>query len=156
MVITNNKRPIEKFRDSGGAFTVGSEEDGTPITEMFPLDSELLLITQKAIYEVKMADQLDPKRENPNIPHNVQRRILDLGTDSEFVGRTLLTAKALFKKEFLPSPIDINRALVLTFEALRDIIAMDSVAKEYILAEQKEIEAAEKRICNNNSWGWPR
>jgi len=96
------KRPIDYMRESGGSFTIKSQDDGTPISELLTLNDGLLLLTQKAIYEVKLADQIDPKRENPNIPPIVQRRILDIGTDSELVGRVLLTARKLFRKEFLP------------------------------------------------------
>ncbi len=150
-----NKRPIDIERDSGGKFRIGFQDDGTPITEMLQLNDGLLVVTKKAVYEVKVADQIDPKRENPNIPHNVQRRILELGTDSELVGRILLTAKSLFKQEFLPSSINVKQALTLSFEALRDMVAMQTTATEYELAEKKEVEAAESRVPEPRSLAIP-
>ena len=55
------KRPIDIKRDSAVMCTIGSPDDGTPIMEMFPLKDGLVLITQKAVCEVKLADQIDPK-----------------------------------------------------------------------------------------------
>ena len=119
-----NKRPIDLMRSAAGSFRVGLDEDGDAITELFSLNDGLVVVKQKAIYEVRFADQIDPKRENPNIPLNIQRRILSIGADSTVVGRTLLTAKGLFQTKYLPS-IDCDRALNLSFEALQDIVAMD-------------------------------
>jgi hypothetical protein len=67
-----NKRPIDLMRESGGAFKIESNSDDTPIQEMCTLNGGLALITKNAIYEIRFADQIDPKRENPNLPHNVQ------------------------------------------------------------------------------------
>ena len=149
------KRPIDIKRDSAGMLTVGSPDDGTPITEMLTLNDGLILITKKAVYEVKLADQIDPKRENPNLPPSVQRRILDIGSDSELIGRILLTAKKLFKKEFLPNSIDLEKALSLSYEVLIEMVTMDTIAKEYKLAEKKAIEIAESRDAKDGSFAIP-
>jgi len=150
-----NKRPIDIQRDCGGQFKLESPDDGTTITDMFELNDSLLIATQKSVYEVKVADQIDPKRENPNIPHNVQRRILALGTDSELVSRTLLTAKNLFRKDFLPDSVNAKQALTFSFEALTDMVAMQTTAAEYELAEQKEIQAAQSRTPQQKSFALP-
>lgn len=119
-----NKRPIDIQRESGGTFSIEFQDDGTPITEIFQLNDCFVLITKKAVYEAKTADQIDPKRENPSIPQNVVRRILEFGADSELVGRTLLTAKSLFRKEFLPASFDAKLAMTLSFDVLKDLVAM--------------------------------
>jgi hypothetical protein len=149
------KRPIDIQRDSAGKFSIESQDDGTPITDMFQLNDALLLMTQKAAYEVRTGDQIDPKRENPNIPHNVQRRILGFGTDSELVGRTLLTAKSLIRKEFLPATVDVKQVMTLTFEVLKDLIAMHTISTEYESAEKKEIEVAHNRAPKQGSLAIP-
>ena len=122
---------------------------------MFSLNDGLVLITKKAVYEVKLSDQIDPKRENPNLPPNVQRRILEMGTDSELIGRILLTAKELFRKEFLPSFIDIEQPTSLSFEVLIDMVAMHATVTEYELVEKKEIAVAEDREQKDGSFGIP-
>ena len=87
------KRPIDIKRDSAGKFKLQADDDATGVSEMFVLNDGLLLATGNGLYEVKTADQIDPERKNPNIPHNLQRRILSLGTESELVGRTCANSK---------------------------------------------------------------
>ena len=131
-----DKRPIDLMRESGGAFKIESDSDDTPIQEMCTLNSGLALITKNAIYEVKLANQIDPKRENPNLPHNVQRRVLDVGADSALMGQTLLTANALFKGKFLPSFVDTHKAMSLIFDTLTDLVNMDIAAEEFTTIEE--------------------
>jgi len=149
------KRPIDIKRSSGGGFTIGDESDGTPISEMFTMNDGLIIITKKATYEVKLADQIDPERTNLNLPKNVQRRMLNIGSDSELIGRILLTAKNLFREHFLPTAIDHKHALVLSFEALTEILAMQNTASEYELAEKQAIEVAANRKQNDGSMAIP-
>jgi hypothetical protein len=49
---------------------------------------------------------------------------LAYGSDSEIVGRTLLTAKNLFDPTHLGESFNHDRALVLTFGVLKDLVAM--------------------------------
>lgn len=149
------KRPIDIKRESGGSFTVGSPDDATPITDLLKLNDSLLVITKKAVYEIKLADQIDPKRENPNIPHNIQKCILNIGSDSELFGRILLTANILFKKEYLPESFDIEKAFSLSYEVLVEMLAMDTIAKEYKLTEKKAFELAENREEKDRSFAIP-
>ena len=48
-------------------------DDPSEITGMFGLGESLLIVKRKGIYAIKMADQIDPNRTNPNIPNTVQR-----------------------------------------------------------------------------------
>jgi hypothetical protein len=148
-------RPIDKKRESAGSFKLQTDEDGAGITEMFQLSDGMVLATGTALYEVRTADQIDPKRTNPNIPHNLQRRILSLGTESELVGRTLMTAKALFVEKFLPPVVDAKKAMSLTFEALKDLVAMDAATNDFIATEKKEIEKMALRSPNPGSFALP-
>lgn len=150
-----NKRPIDLMRESGGAFKIESENDNTPIQEMCKLNGGLALITKNAIYEMKLADQIDPNRENPNLPHNVQRCVLNVGADSILVGQTLLTANALFKENFLPSSIDTQDAISLVFEALTDLVDMDTTSKQFTTSEEKETQAMKNRSQKSGSFAIP-
>jgi len=149
------KRPIDKKRDSAGTFTLQTNGDDTGISEMFTLNDGLLLATGKGLYEVQTADQVDPKRSNPNIPHNLQRRVLSLGTESELVGRTLLTAKGLFVESYLPPAVDVKKAMSLTFEVLKDLVAMETGADDFESTEQKEIEKMKSHSPNPTSFALP-
>jgi hypothetical protein len=113
------KRPIDRFRDSGGSFSIANPEDGTAIKEVFTYSDFLVILTEKCAYKVQTADQVDPKRLNASLPKVIQQKLFDYGTESEIVGRTLLTAKRLFRKEFLRDSVDLERGIKFSFEALR-------------------------------------
>jgi hypothetical protein len=127
-------------RDSGGRFSLDNPEDGTPIKEMFTLGDGLLLITEKCTYRIQVADQIDPERKNPTLPHNVRQKIFDHGTESKLLCNTLLLGKVMFRKEFLK--VDVERAKHLAFDALGELIAMHQAAQEFKSAETAAIGKA--------------
>src|ERR1700712_1981098 len=94
------KYPPIPSRDAAQRFSLNNPDDGTPIREMFKLDNGLLMITDRCTYRVQLADQIDPKRENPGLPPNFQQKLFDHGINSDLLCRTLLQAKVLFRKEF--------------------------------------------------------
>ncbi len=134
------KHPLIPIRDSGGTFRLNNPDDGTAITEMFRLDSGLLMITEKCTYRVQVADQIDPGRNNPALPHNFHQKLFDHGTSSELLCRTFLQAKVIFRKEF--QLIDTNRAMQLSFDPLSDLVAMHETAQTFKSMEQVAIEKA--------------
>src|SRR5262249_32256833 len=117
------KRPIDRKRDAGGAMEIGVPDDQSAITAIFPIGDDLYVVKERGIYEVKLADRIDPNRTNIAIP-NTQQRVLNYGSDASVVGRTLLTAKELFNPTYLPKNLDLAEALRLCFETLRDLPAM--------------------------------
>lgn len=132
--------PIDQLRNAPFRMKVGSADDSSLITAMISIGDVLYTIKANGIYAIKLADSIDPKRLNPNIP-NIQQRILPYGSDSKIVCRTLLTASSLFKKEFLPSTTDCEQALILSLDALKDIAAMHEEMHAFKAAEQKEINS---------------
>ncbi|WP_140976853.1 hypothetical protein [Bradyrhizobium guangdongense] len=133
------RRPFLPMRDGGGSFQIENPDDATPIKEMFSFKDRLLLITEKCTYEVQVADQIDPERKNPDLPHNFQRKLFDYGIQSEALQRILLQARMLLKQEHLT--IDVNLAQRLALDALQEFAAMDQAAKIFKNAEAREIEA---------------
>jgi hypothetical protein len=87
-----------------------------------------------------VADQIDPERKNPSLPHNFQQKLFDHGINSELLCRTLLQAKVMFRKEF--QAIDVQRAMKLSFDALSDLVSMHETIQEFKLAESAAIEKA--------------
>jgi hypothetical protein len=144
-----NTRPPMPTRDLGGSFTLNNPDDGTAITEMFTLDDGLLLITEKCTYRLQVADQIDPERKNPALPHNFQQKLFDHGINSELLCRTLLQAKVMFRKEF--QPIDVRRAMQLSFEALSDLVSMHETMQEFKSAEAAAIEKAQAQEGQHRS-----
>jgi hypothetical protein len=130
------KRPIDIQRDSAGQLEVGTPDDESAITDMFAIGGSFHVIKEKGIYQVKLADEIDPKRTNPKIP-NTHQRVLAYGSDNEIVGRILLTAKHLFDPAYLGRSFDHERALVLAFDALKDLLAMHEILKSIEEAEAR-------------------
>jgi hypothetical protein len=131
------KRPIDRKRDSGGRFDVGTVEEGT-VGTMIEIDGSLYIIKDHAIYALQTADQIDPERTNIALPNILTRPVLAEGSQSELVGKTLLTAVSLFDKgKFLPKDFDHRKALSLSFEALTEMLAMRTAAAEFEAAEEK-------------------
>ena len=136
------KLPPIPSRDSGGQFALNNPDDGTPITEMFKLnEATLLLITEKCTYRVRVADQIDRDRTNSALPPNFHQKLLDHGTKSDLLCRTLLQSKVMFRKEF--QSVDIDRAMQIAFDGLGDLVSMDEAAQPFKSAEQSAIAKAQ-------------
>lgn len=133
-----SKKPSIPARDSAGSCSINNPDDGTPIKEMFTLGDGLLFVTEKCTYRMQVADQIDPDRKNPALPHNVQQKIFDHGTESRLLCNTLLLAKVMFRKEFLR--VDVDRGMQLAFDALGELVAMHEAAQEFKTAEEAAIE----------------
>ncbi|HIG0328996.1 TPA: hypothetical protein ACX87D_002912 [Legionella pneumophila] len=151
----STKRLIDLFRESGGSFKIESETDTSPIQMFCNLGDELLMVTNKAVYEMQLADKIDPERENPRLPHNIQRCVLSIGADSAIVGCTLLTAEVLFKSTILDASINTEKAKALTFEALKELAAMKSMADEFSAEEENKTSAFLKHEQKNRSLALP-
>lgn len=132
----DNKRPVDLIRDRGGSADIGTSEDGA-IMEMENIAGRLLIIKERSVYELIMADDIDPKRENPNLTPTSHRLVVSLGTQSEIFSRTFLQAKRLFRSEYLPTTIDVPQTLWLTLELVQEIAALDKEINEFIAAENK-------------------
>ncbi len=130
------KRPIDRRREAAMSVEVGTDGDNSPITGMITIGSTLYIVKSSGIYELRLADEIDPQRVNPNIP-NTQRRVLRLGSDSELVGKTLLTARQLFDPKFLQKDVDCDGAVSLSFDALKDLGSMAEILAEITEVQDK-------------------
>jgi hypothetical protein len=128
-------------RDSGGAFRLHNPDDGSAIREAIPLSDRLLMITDKCMYSIRVANQIDPARTNPALPHNVQQKVFDYGADSELVCRSFLQAWRLFREGF--QTIDNAAATERAFDALGEFVAMQGIAEEFKAAQNRAIEKAD-------------
>ncbi len=152
--IMKDKRPIDKIRDSGGHADIGTEEDGA-IIEMKNIGDRLLIIKERAIYEMVFADSIDPERTNINLPPTIHKLIIDKGTESEVVSRILLTAKTIFKSEYFPDNINCDKILGLTIDLLSEISLLEKEIDEYITKELKVSNKYEKRKEQKGSYELP-
>jgi hypothetical protein len=119
------KRPIDLMRDSAGSMEVGLPEEGI-ITGIYSIgDERLIMVKESAVYEISLADRIDPERTNDAIP-NVQQRILQAGSDHELVQRILLTSQKLFDQTYLPE-LEWASLREHALNALRELLAMERV-----------------------------
>jgi len=148
------KRPIDKVRDSGGHANIGTEEDGA-IVKIKNIGGRLLIIKERSIYEMIMADTIDSERTNINLPTTIHKLIIDKGAESETVSRTLLTALALFRPEYILSSINCNELISLTIDILLEILILEKEIDEYLSAEEKASNEYEERKNQKLSYKLP-
>lgn len=146
--------PIDRKRESSGHADVGTLEDGA-IIETIEIAGRLLIIKERSIYEMVFADKVDPERTNINLPNTIHKLIIDKGTECEVVGRTFLTAKTIFKKEYLNDNIACDDVLGLSIDLLSELSQLEKEIKEYLDEENRVSIAYEKRRNKNVSFKLP-
>lgn len=137
------KRPIDRKRDSAGMIEIDDPADPTGITGLIVINGTLHALKENSIYEIKMGDDIDPKRTNPDIPTTYQR-VLNLGSKFPLVQRTLLAGQVLFNKNYLPKELNTDKAMTLAFSALKDIAAMLEIASELEANQAEAVQTAHK------------
>lgn len=101
----SRKRAIDVQRDAAFSMRVGGD-DHSGIMHHLSTGNALYIIKEEGVYQLKTADDIDPERLNPHIPHQNQQ-ILPAGYNNEIVGKILLTAKTLFDNHNAgPPPIN--------------------------------------------------
>lgn len=144
----SRKRAIDVQRDAAFSMRVGGD-DHSGIMHHLSTGNALYIIKEEGVYQLKTADNIDPERLNPNIPHQNQQ-ILPAGYNNEIVGKILLTAKTLFDEHnatVKPFIADLfEHSIVLT----RQILELDAMARELIDdITRKENELEEKTFEPN-------
>ncbi len=135
----SQKRPIDRRRESGVMMEVGSSEEGA-IKEMVPIGKVMYIVKERAIYAIRLADQIDPDRYNMNIP-NTQQKFASEGSESDRVSRILLTGRALFNKSYLAPDYDCDTGLSLCLRLLQDVLAMNDAATSLREAQDEAIKS---------------
>jgi len=146
----NNKRPIDRFRDGAGSFEVKTPDDDSAITGMIATGDSLLAVKEKGIYEIKLADQIDPERKNINVPNTVQR-ILPYGSSEPWVGAVLLTGNELLKKEILDEHVDAECAMSLVIEIAQNIASAMELLDAFISSQKIVLEKYDLEIKKDRS-----
>ncbi|UCI06015.1 hypothetical protein [Mesorhizobium sp. B1-1-8] len=119
--------------------TFGQKEDGTAVLGMIATSEAAFVVTQKAIYRVELADQIDPNRTNINIP-NTQQLFSAAGADSDIVARTLLTTSELFTKSHFPDIKIRDRIVSISAEVMTELLAAEEILSQLEAAEKGQIE----------------
>lgn len=137
-----DQKEIDKKRDAALWMEVGDKSDQSQRVPMTVAD-KLYMISAKAIYQISLADQIDPDRKNIHIP-NAQKQVLKHGYDNPVIGQVLFTAKTFFDKKFLVKDFDCDFALNKAFEATKILTEMQDIHASL----RKEIEEIQKQKIN--------
>lgn len=109
----------------------------------------LYMVTTTSVYRVRMADDVDPKRENINVPWSVQQKIIPHGADKEFVRVTFIAASELLTKIALGDDLDIDGAMKLALENAIQLSEIFDTLKE--LQDKQNIVEKSLAEANLNS-----
>lgn len=123
---TRGNRPIDRVRDGAGKLTVGTELDGA-VTDIIGLSDAAFVVKERAIYRLTMADEIDPDRQNINIPNSVQPT-LPAGSDSDLVARTMLTAHELFPTTYFAQDVR-QRIVLVTVDLTKNLLSAQEIAE---------------------------
>lgn len=128
-------RPIDRMREGGGQANIPVAFGN--IVAMITTEHRLYLIAERGVSSGVFADQIDPKRQNAEIPQIVQREELTYGADTPFIQKTLCTAAALLNPTHLPADFPREEAWMLTLKIAQDAGA---VAETVVELKKREID----------------
>jgi len=149
-----DKKPIDKKRESGGMADIGTAEDGA-IVQMIKIGERLIILKERSIYEIMTADEIDPERTNISIPNEIQKKIIDKGSESEMVSRVFLTANTLLNKGEFEDGIDFAKALALSLDLIQELAVLEDEIENYLTKEKEVSDEYESQRNRTNSYSIP-
>ena len=149
----DKNRPIDRLRDGAGSLTINTPDDDTPIREMISTGDRLLVVKDKGIYEVALADQIDPERTNPTVPNTVQK-ILPFGAADSWVGAVVLTARQLFMSSCFNADAG-GKAFDLVLGIAQDIAGAQQILQKHRGSESEAVQAIDSKIRQDRSFVLP-
>lgn len=144
------KRSIDRLRDGAGSLEIKTPDDDSAITGMISFADNLLVVKEKGIYAIKLADQIDPERKNINTPNSIQK-ILPYGSSEPWIGSVLLTGNDLLKKEILSEGIDTEHAMSLVIEIAQNISSAIELSEAFNYSQISELEKHDLEIKKDRS-----
>lgn len=142
--------PIDRLRNSGGSISINPPDDDSPTMGFLNIKDQLYVIKKRGIYRLYLADDFDPDRTNLRIPSAFQR-VIKMDTESELIGRTLLTGEKLFKNDVLQKKVDCDEAMSLTLAITHSLVAMRNTATDLKKLEERTILASDLAIRKDGS-----
>lgn len=150
---SDRPNPIHRLRESAGSMTITTPDDDTPIREMISTGERLLVVKDKAIYEVTLADQIDPERTNLAVPNTVQR-VLSFGAQEAWVGKVVLTAREFFLNSCF-DPESGSKAFNLLLSVAQDIAGAKEILQKHIEKESAAQQSVNPAIGQDRSFVLP-
>ena len=125
------KTKIDRKRERALSFTMPS--DSGEIKEILTLNDSLLIVCEKAIYQARLPDNVDPPRESFNAKGETHK-FFPKGFNDAVVSRTLGQALELTKYSGI-SQIDGDKILALSLQFMQDldelIVLFESLNDEF-------------------------
>lgn len=143
-------RLIDKLRDGAGSLEINTPDDDSEISEIISIPDRLLVVKGKGIYEIKLADQVDPERTNIAVPNTIQR-ILPYGAQDTWIAATVLTAKHLLQSPCLTSDINGAESLAVVVAIAEDIAGAHEMVEKYCSTENVATTSLELQIRRDRS-----
>ena len=146
---SDRPNPIHRLRESAGSMKITTPDDDTPIREMISTGERLLVVKDKAIYEVTLADQIDPERTNLAVPNTVQR-VLSFGAQEAWVGKVVLIAREFFLNSYF-DPESGSKAFNLLLGVAQDIAGAKEILEKHIDKESEAQQSVNPAIGQDRS-----
>ncbi|NYS77867.1 MULTISPECIES: hypothetical protein [Halomonadaceae] len=150
---SDKQRPIDRLRDSAGSLKINTSDDETPIREMISTGDRLLVVKDHGIYEIALADQIDPERSNPSVPNTIQR-VLPFGAADSWVGAVVLTARQLFMSSCFDADAG-RRAFDLVLRIAQDIAGAQQIIRRHNELESEALGSVDPQIHHDRSFVLP-
>lgn len=151
---TSNPRKIDRIRDAAFSLEVRTPDDDSAIVEMISTGDRLLVVKGKGIFEIKLADEVDPERTNVAIPNTIQQ-VIPYGADAPWIGAVVLTAHGLFQRSCFLSEIDGALAFAMVLEMAEEIAGAHQIEEKYHNAEEEVTEKLNPKIREDRSFVVP-
>lgn len=147
---------------------IGDSEDTSGIVKVINIDDYVLIIKEKSIYKLLLAESIDIKNEFPDTRHS-QEKLFNIGANSQIISRILIQSNELLEKLDVDKMIlnhiwDTNKNLINCYIALSYIkteinrltpecekIIESNKAQRYIpaLPQISELESKVHQFYNN-------
>jgi hypothetical protein len=151
---TDKLQLIDKLRDGAGSLEISTPDDDSAISEIISTGGRLLAVKGKGIYEIKLADQVDPDRTNISVPNTFQQ-VIPYGINAGWVGAVILTAHNLFNSSCSPSEVDGTAAFDLVLYMAEDIAGAYQIEENYRNTEQAAMRKLDPKIRADRSFVMP-
>lgn len=143
-------RRIDRLRDGAGSIDIRTPGDDSAVVGLIPTADRMLVVKGQGIYEIKLADQVDPDRTYIDTPNTIQQ-VLAYGADEPWVGSVLLTAHYFLLGPRPPKGVDCAEAFDRVLEVAADLAGAHDLASAFHIAEETAIEESETKIRSDRS-----
>jgi len=104
---------------------------------MININERVITIKEKSIYELVMADTLDPQEGKAKPPVQRAHQIIGPRFERPSGCPHLFDGKGSVSEGSLPATTDVNRALLDMLDVVRELAAMETEIEEYIVEDDK-------------------